>query len=62
MASFTAHVQEIQQPGAHSKLSNPSDFKNISKADKFAIKLLKEQQEYQEQLEAKRLQEEEAKH
>ncbi len=63
VASFTAHAQAVQQPGAHSKSSNPIDFENNSQADKLAklgMKLLKEHQEYQDQLEAKRLQEQEA--
>jgi hypothetical protein len=45
VASFTARAQAVQQPGAHSKSSNPNDFENISQADKLAIKLLKERQE-----------------
>jgi hypothetical protein len=61
MASFTAHTQAVQQPGAHSKSSDPGDFENISKADKLAIKLLKEHQEYQDQLEAKMFKEQKAK-
>jgi len=61
VASFTARAQAIQRPGAHSNSSNPGDFENISKADKLAIKLLKERLEYQDQLEASRLQEQEAK-
>ncbi len=47
---------------AHSNSSNPGDLENISKADKLAIKLLKEHQKYQDQLEASPLQEQEAKH
>ena len=44
MASFTAHVQEIQQPGAHSKSSNPGDFENISKADQLEVNWFQEQE------------------
>ncbi len=62
VGSFTARAQAIQRPGAYSISSNPGDFENISKADKLAIKLLKERQEYQDQLEASQLQEQEAKH